>query len=54
MGEHQPIETPQDRPSYTELFSVQEKIVIATGVTGGIGLEMAQTLAEAGAHIVAI
>lgn len=50
MGEFQP----RSRPSNVELFSVQDKTVIATGITGGIGFEMAQTLAEAGAHIVAI
>jgi hypothetical protein len=49
MGEFQP----RGRPT-NELFSIQDKTVIATGITGGIGFEMAQTLAEAGAHIVAI
>lgn len=38
----------------SELFSIQDKTVIATGITGGIGLEIAKTLAEAGAHIIAI
>lgn len=37
-----------------ELFSLQGKIVICTGATGGIGLEMSKSLGEAGADIVSI
>lgn len=37
-----------------ELFSLQDKIVICTGATGGIGLEMSKSLGEAGADIVSI
>jgi 2-deoxy-D-gluconate 3-dehydrogenase len=63
MGEYKPTENmpspsascpPSTRLSVSELFSIRDKTVIATGITGGIGLEIAQTLAEAGAHIVAI
>lgn len=55
MGECHDREFPDGlASSYTQLFSIQDKTVVATGITGGIGFEMAQTLAEAGAHIVAI
>ncbi|KAJ6003963.1 gluconate 5-dehydrogenase [Penicillium canescens] len=37
-----------------ELFSLKDKIVICTGATGGIGLEMSRSLGEAGADIVSI
>lgn len=38
----------------SELFNLHGKIVIATGGTGGIGLELVTTLAEAGADIISI
>ncbi|KAJ5189622.1 gluconate 5-dehydrogenase [Penicillium cf. griseofulvum] len=37
-----------------QLFSLQDKTVICTGATGGIGLEMCKSLGEAGADIVSI
>ncbi|KAJ5515474.1 gluconate 5-dehydrogenase [Penicillium freii] len=40
--------------STNQLFSLQDKTVICTGATGGIGLEMCKSLGEAGADIVSI
>ncbi|KAJ9487358.1 hypothetical protein VN97_g5978 [Penicillium thymicola] len=40
--------------SINQLFSLQDKTVICTGATGGIGLEMCKSLGEAGADIVSI
>jgi 2-deoxy-D-gluconate 3-dehydrogenase len=40
--------------STNQLFSLQDKTVICTGATGGIGLEMCKCLGEAGADIVSI
>ncbi|KAJ5836744.1 gluconate 5-dehydrogenase [Penicillium robsamsonii] len=45
MAEHLPT---------NQLFSLQDKTVICTGATGGIGLEMCKSLGEAGADIVSI
>ncbi|KNG91452.1 hypothetical protein ANOM_000023 [Aspergillus nomiae NRRL 13137] len=40
--------------SILESFSLQDKTVVITGATGGIGLEISIALAEAGANIISI
>ena len=38
-------------PTITELFSLKDRVAIVTGGSRGIGLEMAEGLAEAGAAL---
>lgn len=42
---------PEISDSVFELFSMKNKVVIITGATGGIGIEVAKGLAEAGANL---
>jgi 2-deoxy-D-gluconate 3-dehydrogenase len=46
--------TDSQKISLADLFSLRGKTAIVTGGTGGIGLELSSTLAEAGAKIVSI
>lgn len=43
--------TPPEHPSLLSLFSLKGKTAIVTGAGAGIGLNVAQGLAEAGANV---